>query len=332
MPQRDFTVDALKGLAIACVVMGHAVLRNVAGHSDNWLYLLLSSFEMPLFMFLSGYVLAGRVRAPRGRWVAKRALRLLVPFIAWQAIFYLTLRLTPAAWGEATGATLAGLVGYVSTVFAAPTAGLWYLPALLICSALLALLYPLAQRRFGPILILVAGALLLEVVAQVRTAAGVDADFGLLKVLTLWPVFAAGFAWGQWGRSLDPGAPRSWWLLTGVFPFLAIPAMRSLPGMGTYETRALKVSLGLAGTAAAAVLLRALEPVARRVRLDELGRLTMGIYCAHWLFLRVEFAQGALGALAAFAFSLTGATLLTLAIRRVPLAAGILLGEWPSRR
>ena len=331
MAQREVAVDALKGLAIACVVLGRSVLRNVAGHSDNWVYLLVSSFEMPLFMFLSGYVLAGRIRGPRGRWIWRRAVRLMVPFVAWQAIFFLTRQTSLEAWTSGLGDTIVGALASAAHFVLEPTGGLWYLPALLISSALLALLYPLASRRFGPLLVLLIGAALLELLGQARGAFGVQADFGLLKVLTLWPVFAAGFAWGEWGRTLDPGEPRARWLLAGAFPFVAVPAMRALPGVGAYEARAIKVAVGLAGTAAAAVLLRAVEPVVRRIRLDRLGRLTMGIYCSHWLFLRVEFTDGALGAGLAFAYTLAGATVLTLAIRRVPLLAGVLLGEWAPK-
>lgn len=337
---RNFEVDALKGLAIACVVFGHAVLRNLPNHADSWAYLFLSSFEMPLFMFLSGYVLAGRVRSPRARWLGKRAVRLMVPFVAWQSIFHLSLRGGPlwdrittggASVGTALGEVFIGWWSYVLWIVGTPTPGLWYLPTLLICSAVLALLYPLSKYRWGGVAILVIGALIVELVATGRSSLGIEQDFGLLKTLTLWPVFAVGFAWGHAGKSMRSEA-RVRWLLAAAFAFVAVPAMRAIGDLSGYAARAAKATLGLFGTAASAVAIGYARSVAEWLRLDRLGQLTMGVYCSHWLFLRLEFAVGWVGVVAAFAFTLAGAILTTLAIRRSPRLAWLLLGEGPTRQ
>lgn len=337
---RNFEIDALKGLAIACVVLGHAVLRNLPDHADSWAYLLVSSFEMPLFMFLSGYVLAGRVRSPRLRWLGKRAVRLMLPFVVWQSIFHLSLRIVPF-WNRvsadgvnvfvALGEVLGGWSSYVVWIVGTPTPGLWYLPSLLLCSAVLALLYPLSKYRWGGLAILVIGGVLIELVATGRSSLGIEQDFGLLKTLTLWPVFGAGFAWGHAGKSLRVDARGLAWLLAGVFPFVAVPAMRVIGELSGYSARGAKALIGLVGTAASAVLISYARRAAELVKLDRLGQLTMGVYCSHWLFLRIEFAVGWVGVLAAFAFTLAGAVLTTLAIRRSPRLAWLLLGEGAFR-
>jgi len=326
-PHRLFSVDALKGFAISCVVLGHVLLRNVAEPTDNAMYLLLSAFEMPLFMFLSGYILPGRVRGPRGLWVWRRAVRLLVPFLAWHAIFFLSLRVTslrdqqPLELAE-------GLARYLAHTIASPTAGLWYLPALVLCSAALALYYPLAER---PLVLLAAGWLTFGALAWVRQATGFGPDFGLLKTVTYWPFFAAGFTWGQWKRPLQPDRPILKWLPALAYPLVAIPLMRTMPSLGALASGIAKIALGLAGAAASAVLIEVAEPVARRLNLDGLGRLTLGVYCAQWLFLRVEFGSSPVAIAASFAFTLAGSIAVTWAIGLVPVARGILLGEWPRR-
>lgn len=336
---RNFEIDALKGLAIACVVFGHAVLRNLPDYADSWAYLFLSSFEMPLFMFLSGYVLAGRVRSPRLRWLGKRAVRLMVPFVAWQSIFHLSLRVGPlwervtvdrASVGAALVEVLAGWWAYTEWIVGTPTPGLWYLPTLLICSAVLAALYPLSKHRWGGLAILALGALVVELLATGRSSLGVEQDFGLLKTLTLWPVFDAGFAWGHAGKSLQPAA-RMRWLLAATFVVVSAPAMRAIGDLSGYAVRASKAALGLFGTAASIVALGYTRQAAEWLRLDRLGQLTMGVYCSHWLFLRIEFAVGWIGVLAAFAFTLSGAVLTTLAIRRSPQLSWLLLGEGTGR-
>ena len=48
-------IDRLKGFAMLLVVMGH-IYFFLYGRSESICYKLISSFHMPLFMFLSGYV------------------------------------------------------------------------------------------------------------------------------------------------------------------------------------------------------------------------------------------------------------------------------------
>jgi len=324
---RLFSVDALKGFAISCVVLGHVLLRNVANPPDNVIYLLLTAFEMPLFMFLSGYILPGRVRGPLSLWVWRRAVRLLVPFFAWHAIFFLSLRVTTL--GEQSPIDLAqGLMVYLARSIAAPSAGLWYLPALLMCSAALAVYYPLARR---PLVLLVVGWVTFEALEWVRVSVGFGPDFGLIKTVTYWPLFAAGYTWGQWKRSLQPGRPTLAWLPALIYPLVAVPVMRFMPALRESVADVTKVALGLAGTGASAALIEFAEPVARRLKLDALGRLTLGIYCAQWLFLRVELGSSVPALAAGFAFTMAGSIAVTWAIGRVPVAAGVLLGEWPRR-
>jgi len=324
---RLFAIDALKGFAITCVVLGHSVLRTVPDPASNAVYLFLSAFEMPLFMFLSGYILPGRVRGSRLVWLRKRAVRLLVPFFAWHAIFFLSRRVTTLA--EQPPLDLAeGLARYLAVTFASPTAGLWYLPALLLCSMALALYFPLRTR---PLLLAAVGWVTFAALLLIRDWVGVAGDYGLLKTSTYWLFFSAGYAWGEWGFSLTPPKPLGRWTPALVYPFVAVPMMRAMPALGAVGSAAAKVALGLAGTGFSAVLLEVAEPIARRVRLDSLGRITLGVYCSQWLFLRADFGEGALGVLALFAFTMVGSIAVTMLIGKVPVARGVLLGEWPRK-
>lgn len=93
---RDFRIDALKGFAIICVVTFHALGQyyiHVPGSPTTyqlwavWLRSFLFSFMLPLFAFLSGYVL-GRPGGFRPKtYFTKRTIGLLVPYITWE-FFY----------------------------------------------------------------------------------------------------------------------------------------------------------------------------------------------------------------------------------------------------
>lgn len=322
--QRDFALDALKGFAIACVVLGHALQRNLEGGGSSLPMMALGAFEMPLFMFLSGTVLAGRVHAPRWRWVLDRAVRLLVPFVAWTAIHYAlagvpTQGFTP--YIDFSGGPLA----YLARTFAAPAAGLWYLPALFICSALLALLYPLRSR---PVVLAVAGWLLLAGALYARGTLGIAGDYGLLRAAEYWLFFAAGFGWAELGHTLRFERPMRWaWLLLylPIAPF-AFTAAASLGWPGSVLAR---LAVGLAGVAFSAALISLAEKPARALRLDKLGGLTMGVYCVHMVFLRPGIGEGAVSVLVSWAVALLASVAVTLVLKRIPVVRGVLLGEWP---
>ena len=84
---RNDVIDALKYFAIALVILTH-VLRLRAEFIDLSPALLrtIVSFNLPLFTFLSGWVLYGREGQSPGRFMRGKALGLLVPYFAWIAV------------------------------------------------------------------------------------------------------------------------------------------------------------------------------------------------------------------------------------------------------
>lgn len=311
---------------MACVVLGHSVLRNVAVPAENPIYIVLGAFEMPLFMFLSGYVLAERIRSPRWKWVADRGIRLMVPFFAWHAIFYWSLRIDSVASGSLLDAA-SSFGGYIANALAVPAAGLWYLPALFICSALLATIYPLRSR---PLLVVLLGYGVLWAVYALRTDAGIAGDWGLTRAFQYWLAFSVGFGWGQLGHGLKMSRPAIAWPLVG-FPVAAYFIAPIVAGMDMALRVPAAFAVGLVGIIASTALIAIAEKPARAIRLDALGRLTMGVYCSHWLFLRIQLADGALGVVATFVVALGGSVVLTLLIDRIPYVRGVLLGDWAKR-
>ena len=82
---RSQTIDALKGIAILIVMLGHVLSWNHM--EDGYLYDAIKVVQMPLFILVSGY-LCGigrpvRTWADYGRVLKRRALAYLVPFFFW---------------------------------------------------------------------------------------------------------------------------------------------------------------------------------------------------------------------------------------------------------
>lgn len=92
MKQRIDYIDRMKGMAIFLVVMGH-VYGMALAQSDDVAYRVISSFHMPLFMFLSGLVACSGVVAPY--WgigkLSKKLKGLLLPLIVFGMCFTTTI-------------------------------------------------------------------------------------------------------------------------------------------------------------------------------------------------------------------------------------------------
>lgn len=89
-------IDIMKGLAIFYVVMGHvlawaysdwkeSVTQNFAG---TVVWNVIYSFHMPLFMFLSGYVVFNPAKKYLVKDIAKRIIQYLIPFFAVGTLLY----------------------------------------------------------------------------------------------------------------------------------------------------------------------------------------------------------------------------------------------------
>lgn len=81
--QRDSYFDSLKFILISCVVLGHVLNYSHGSHINlalwNWLY----SFEMPLFVFISGYFTK---RKALGETIGG-CLRLLETLFVWNILY-----------------------------------------------------------------------------------------------------------------------------------------------------------------------------------------------------------------------------------------------------
>lgn len=91
-PNRDISLDAVKGFAILLVMLGHCIVLN--GLADPYLYDAIAAVQMPLFMAVSGY-LAGQKHGEPGqkpdlkrgvKTFGKRSVAYLVPFFTWMII------------------------------------------------------------------------------------------------------------------------------------------------------------------------------------------------------------------------------------------------------
>ncbi len=97
---RDLSFDAFRGIAILFVAMAHATVCGFEFHhaeAGRWYYYISISFRefvicaIPMFLFVSGYWLAGtrfESLSDYSAFLRKRLARILIPYLFWSAFFY----------------------------------------------------------------------------------------------------------------------------------------------------------------------------------------------------------------------------------------------------
>ncbi len=81
MTKRDNRIDCIKGIAISLVVLGHILQSCFAEHSNMFIFNVIWSVQIPLFMVISGYLSKNRGinLLPT---IGKKAVGYLVPFVS----------------------------------------------------------------------------------------------------------------------------------------------------------------------------------------------------------------------------------------------------------
>lgn len=314
---------------MASVVLGHAIQRNLG--PDVRSFIFLAAFEMPLFAFVSGY-LARPPRSDTASWLGSRALRLLVPFVAWAPVLWFMSRFSFT--GLDVVEIPVRLADYARVLFARPEDGLWYLlvlfewcVALAIMSFLLGVDRPLYFRLFGV-------ALSTGVVAAVLVglaSASHTGDFGLSFFLSLAPFFMAGYVLRELDFDLSLKRPTRWSAVGAVLLALLGASILLLPDVGRYSP-ALSLAQGILGVTAAVLLLMGLGEDAVLSALSYVGRSSFGVYALHLFFLRAGVGNGWVKVLTSFALAIGLSLLGTSLLRSTRPTAFVLLGERNQRK
>ena len=84
---RNRSVDAIRGIAMLMVVLGHTIAISTSGYEPTFAFQVIWTLQMPLFMMISGYVTrysrpissAGSLK----RFISKRSLAYMLPWAVW---------------------------------------------------------------------------------------------------------------------------------------------------------------------------------------------------------------------------------------------------------
>ena len=130
---RNQVIDLIKGLAIFTVVLGHCIQYGAGeiviqsqSYYDNYLFKLIYSFHMPVFMVVSGYLFSKSVKKYSNRQLVEKGIRtLLIPIILWVLLYRVPEMLITLDQYDSVGRALLKLFSYIIT-------GFWFLWAILL--------------------------------------------------------------------------------------------------------------------------------------------------------------------------------------------------------
>lgn len=304
---RDERVDAVRFLAIALVVLTHLLnLRWEFKTLAPWLVESMLAFNMPLFAFVSGYVLSGREGADPLKFLRGKAQALLVPYIAWIAVEMPLRNLGPGQWAgrlfEAAGDPRAGFQ-------------MWFLWVLFLLFAVFVLVRSFS--RSGGVLTVTAAA---SMVASILSGGVVT---GLEKAMWLYPFFCFGFLAAERGVF---ARSRPWTLAVaagGAFTILRL--LEPAGGIAAFVT-------ATAGVVAVWGVYHSVPEGLIRPQAWA-GRRTMGVYGGQMVILPfLVIGSGWAGLSVSWAAVVGAALVLTLALERTAVTRILFLGLSPSRR
>lgn len=224
---RNSNVDIIRGIAILLVVLGHTMTGCTINSQDSFLFNIVWSLQMPLFMLISGYVTRYAKKISSGcmlwSYVKRRTTAYLLPWTVWTFLVRVI---------------LLGRVEYfnLKTVFWNMDSGYWFLISIWTISLIFGVSSYLANRitntkkslncNLGEIIITgVFYAVGMALLAAVGLALGLS-FFCIKLTLYYMPFYFAGYIYGKLQDKINE-KPKGRWLTqivvaVSLFAWLAI--------------------------------------------------------------------------------------------------------------
>jgi len=334
---RDLAIDAMRGLAITLVVLGHSIeAAYPTSYTTMPLHVIIYSFHLPLFVFLSGMLTYREQPLPRLRFIQRRASALLVPYVAWLIVWW--------SISEIRGGAPASLLRTLGESLVNPRTenALWFFYVLFECCVIFALTSNMGRHPRALVLgaIIAAAAYLLQLGWQLPL-------FDLRRLELLYPFFVIGYFVTR-TRLREHLRLRALWVAIPAYALaLAVswPGTRGLPALQVALERRGDV-LGLIGAggvgivaliaalAAITVVLIAYDASPARILAPQawVGQRSLGIYASHKRVVYLAVLAGIPGYLLPALAGLGVAIGLTEVLSRVPVLAMLFLGQRLPKR
>ena len=304
--QRNNAVDSVKGFAILLVMVGHCIVLNGLHTTDPFVYDIIKSVQMPLFMMVSGVLAALPVKktgfGTGMKKVGARAVSYLVPFFSWFVLVHLYVH------GKA--GTLSGqmFAKELKDLLFQTDRGLWFLMTLFVATICGMFAQTVADKvtkpGAGKALCFTAFSLVLYLLFFVQSRTG-NTFLSPSLMVQYFPFYLIGYVASGYGECLilmicpsqtarEKIASAEPVLTMAVFAcFVLMAALMDLTApVNGILTLAVQMSASLLGTVSCYVIVyrlaqRRQKKTEKRGFLSFIGLYTLEIYVLHFRFARL---------------------------------------------
>lgn len=144
MKKRNEVIDFLRGGAIMLVLWGHCLQGcNIDSFNifQNWMFKIIYSFHMPLFMLISGYLFWKSRNKKLKDIIIRRIVTIGIPFLVWNTLLYF--RKVVILHEELS------IMKYLQSI----RYGIWFLQSIFIITIEVAIIIKIAERINGKVLV-----------------------------------------------------------------------------------------------------------------------------------------------------------------------------------
>ncbi|MCA1990764.1 MAG: acyltransferase [Coleofasciculus sp. S288] len=229
--QRDFSFDALRGIAIIAVVVIHATslsLDSVEVKSGNYFFLIafrqLFYFAVPAFFFISGYWNANYTIASVEHYkifLIKRLNRILIPYLTWSSLLILASSIHDQSFSISKAA--------FSLITGGASGPYYFIIALTQVYALTPIIKYLSKSFWGNTLIVLISFANLSLIYILQLHFNFSIDFRVYGLLfSTWIIFySIGIILGSKERKNLRFSNKSIWILFGILLSLTLSTLES---------------------------------------------------------------------------------------------------------
>jgi fucose 4-O-acetylase-like acetyltransferase len=321
---RLYYIDSVRGFAMLCVVLSHSLQACPIDCNNNLLYHFVESFQMPLFMFICGFV----AFKPKMEFktIKKRAVRLLLPWLIWCLVI---------------GAIIKVISGQASIInsswilhkFLYPS--LWFLWALFFITLAFLIFSFMAQKLHIKHELAIAGGGVLLIGSFLFLRSGDLFAFDLISYH--YTFYSIGFFVKKYWNKIEEYLKVIFYICLPMFILLFLHHKEVPPyeifGYKFYSSMVIFASRWITGIVAIPVFLYLFKLIGdKAIVLQRIGQATIGVYIMHFFFLKLMphmlLYCTMYVAVPVFLIATTAICYyITILIRKIPITRLLLLGE-----